>query len=290
KNISIGRLIIFEEIISSDFPESVRTQWILEVTRFFDLFLYYVTGAYNELKESIINDKNRFIQQMHSDRLTILGQIAASFAHEFRNPLTSIKGFMALIERRIKADQKTDYYFSIIKREMQGLEEKVTRFLFLSKMKGLDDREETIRLNDLLRETVEFLYPRFLSEGIEVIIDIEPVKMLVSGVTEQLKQVFLNILNNAVEELSQLQDLKKIFLTAKQKGDQIYIRIANNGQKIEDHLLDNIFEPFISTKELGTGLGLAVCKQIIEKHDGKITVTSTDEETAFHLELPNKKD
>lgn len=287
--INIGRAIVFDEIAHFDFRDPVKANWMIEISGFFDLFLYHITSAYNELKESIINDKNQFIRQMHADRLTILGQIAASFAHEFRNPLTSIKGFLALIQKRLQMDTKSEYYFSIINREMASLEEKVTQFLFFSKSNGLNEQVETVQLNQLLNETVEFLYPRFLSEGIEVDVEIESVEMIAEGVNEQLKQVFLNILNNAVEELSLLQDRKKICLSAEIIGDRIFVCIANNGQKIEAQLLDNIFEPFISTKELGTGLGLAVCKQIIEKHEGKIKVTSTEKKTMFQVELPLKK-
>lgn len=285
KNINLGRVIVFETLAVSDFPEAMKTAFILEVSSFFDVFLYHATGGYTELKETIIRDKNRFIQEMHSDRLTILGQIAASFAHEFRNPLTSIKGFMALIEQRSQNDDKTNYYLSIMKREMKSLEEKVTRFLYLSKMRGLDDQVESIDLIKYLKETVEFLYPRFLSEGIEVITQIQPVKMVVCGVTEQIKQVFLNIFNNAVEELSHISGRKQIILCTKICEDRFKITIANNGPAIEAHMLENIFEPFISTKELGTGLGLAVCKQIIEKHGGTITVSSDERLTAFHIEL-----
>lgn len=290
KNINIGRSILFDEINQSDIQDAFKTNCMIEISEFFDLFLFYVTSSYNELKESIIHEKNRFIQQMHADRLSILGQIAASFAHEFRNPLTSIKGFLSLIQKRVQMDVKSEYYFSIINREMDSLEEKVTQFLFLSKMKGLDDKVEWIPLNELLSETAEFLYPRFLSEGIEVEIDIEPVEMIVQGISEQLKQVFLNILNNAVEELSSLDGRKYILLRANRNGNKIYVRMANNGEKIEAHLLDNIFEPFISTKELGTGLGLAVCKQIIEKHEGRIKVISNDKETNFQVELPVSKE
>lgn len=286
KNINYGRLVVFETFASSVLSEELKTVFMLETSRFFDIFLYHATGAYTDLKEKIIREKNRFIQKMHSDRLTILGQIAASFAHEFRNPLTSIKGFLGLIDQRIHGhDAKTDYYLSIMKREMQSLEEKVTRFLYLSKMKGLDDRAEPIDLMTLLNETVEFLYPRFLSEGIEVITGIHTEKMMVAGVNEQIKQVLLNIFNNAVEELSGVSGRKQIKLTTELSDGWFTISIANNGPAIESHMLENIFEPFISTKELGTGLGLAVCKQIIEKHGGTIKVTSDEKQTAFHILL-----
>ncbi|HET7580338.1 MAG TPA: ATP-binding protein [Bacillales bacterium] len=289
KNINAGRTIVFDEIAQGDLPEPLKTTFILETARFFDVFVLGATKAYTELKETIIEDKNRFIEKMHNDRLTILGQTAASFAHEFRNPLTSIKGFMNLLEKRVDGDKITDHYFSIIQREMQSLEEKVTAFLYLSKREGLEDRKTDIDLSVLLSETVEFLYPRFSSEGIEVTTQIEPAEMTVSGVREQLKQVFLNIINNAVEALSCCSGRKHVLLCTKTVGNRIRVSIANNGDPIDPIMLENIFEPFVTTKEVGTGLGLSVCKQIIEKHGGTIEVTSGHRRTAFHIELERER-
>ncbi|MGE6300070.1 sensor histidine kinase, partial [Guptibacillus hwajinpoensis] len=164
--------------------------------------------------------------------------------------------------------------------------EKVSQFLFLSKMRGSDDRPLSLNLSGLLRYTIEILYPRLLESKIEVETAINP-DIPLFGVEEQIKQVILNIMINSIEELNENKiDHRKIEMRAKENHGRITIEISNNGRQISSHLVESIFQPFISTKKLGTGLGLSVCKQIIEKHEGVISVRSNPEQTTFVIELP----
>ncbi|WP_349410215.1 histidine kinase N-terminal domain-containing protein [Pseudalkalibacillus sp. SCS-8] len=282
-NINLGRSIIYRVFSRIDISEASQMKYLLVVNDFFDLYMYHSITEYTRVKDSIINNKTRFIQEMHSDRLSILGQVAASFAHEFRNPLTSIKGFIQMIEK--EATPETATYFTIIQQELESLEKKITQFLYLSKMKGLDDQSEYFSLDQVVKGMLEFLYPRFLDENINVNHEIES-GLEMYGVEEQIKQVLLNILNNAVEELTEIEVDRMVKVRAHQEGDLIHLNISNNGPMIPEHLLEDIFEPFISTKQLGTGLGLSVCKQIVEKHKGTIQVLSTDNETSFSITFP----
>ncbi|MDN4523704.1 histidine kinase N-terminal domain-containing protein [Fictibacillus fluitans] len=284
-NINAGRQIVNERIFVPDLGQDEQ-RWIsLRVNEFFDHLLYFAINEFSALNDIIIENKNQFIQEMHNDRLTILGQIAASFAHEFRNPLTSIKGFIYLLGSELTPTPKTDYYTSIINSELENLQEKISQFLLLSKMKGLDDMIAIFDLSACLHEMVDFMYPRFLEAKINLVVEISP-GLKVEGDKNQLKQVILNILNNAVEELCDLPEERIIHVSANLRGGRIGLEISNNGSQIPAHLLENIFEPFITTKELGTGLGLSVCKQIVEKHNGKINVTSNEERTIFSISLP----
>ncbi|MFC7393118.1 ATP-binding protein [Scopulibacillus cellulosilyticus] len=285
KNINIAREIVNQLMVNTIDNQSAVLEGIAVTNRFFDAYLYYAVVNYTKKKDQIINEKSMFINEMHNDRLTILGQISASFAHEFRNPLTSIKGFISLLERNPSLDEQSKYYFSIISKEMDSLEDKVTQFLYLSKMRGLGDDMAIFNLSSLLKEMINFMYPRFVVEAIKVNQDIKK-NLFTNGIKEQIKQVVLNIMNNAVEELSEFCGDREIRINANADEQYIYVNISNNGRKIPSHILDSIFEPFISTKELGTGLGLSVCKQIIEKHEGKISVSTTEEETAFQFVLP----
>ncbi len=282
-NINLGRSIIYRVFSKMDISESYQMKYLLVVNDFFDLYMFHAITEYTNVKDSIIQNKNLFIQEMHSDRLSILGQIAASFAHEFRNPLTSIKGFIQMIEKEAKPGTRT--YFNIIKQELENLEGKITQFLYLSKMKGLDDESEIFPIDKVVRRMLEFLYPRFLDENINVYHELEK-DLHMFGVEEQMKQVLLNILNNAVEELSNMDDDRMVNVKLYELDGLIHLNISNNGPIIPAHLLEDIFEPFISTKQLGTGLGLSVCKQIVEKHKGSIQVHSTIEETTFLMTFP----
>jgi signal transduction histidine kinase len=108
-------------------------------------------------------------------------------------------------------------------------------------------------------------------------------------VKEQIKQVLLNIVINAVEGLSNVHKSKVITIDLTVENEEVHVSICNNGPKIPDHLLENIFEPFITTKDLGFGLGLSVCKQIVQKHNGSINVQSDIERTTFKIVLPITK-
>jgi signal transduction histidine kinase len=284
-NIHIGRKLIFDEIHASQLAKDTQVEAMMEINEMFDLFVNDAVTKYTNIKDEIINNKTQFINEMHSDRLTILGQIAASFAHEFRNPLTSIKGFIHLLEKStVKSDEKA-HYFKIINNEMESLQEKVNQFLYLSKLKILDDNLQNINLSVVVKEMLEFLYPRFTEENITIVQNIDS-DLIIFAVKDQIKQVILNILHNAVEELQNIQQGRKIEVLVTNRSGQITVTIANNGPQIQSHMLENIFEPFISTKDLGTGLGLSVCKQIIEKHNGSITVLSKPEKTSFFLTFP----
>ncbi|QHA91527.1 histidine kinase N-terminal domain-containing protein [Bacillus sp. N1-1] len=286
-NINFGRSVVLSVLHESSFNRNELSQGLQIINNYFNAYSYHSVTEYTKLKDSIIQDKNKFIQEMHSDRLTILGQLGASFAHEFRNPLTSIKGFLKLIEDECETNHPSGkHYFEILNSEMKSLEEKVSQFLFLSKMRGIDDRPLSLNLSGLLRYTIDILYPRLLESNIEVETDIAS-DIPLFGVEEQIKQVILNIMINSIEELNEnIIENRKIQVKAKENHGRITVEISNNGRQISSHLVESIFQPFISTKKLGTGLGLSVCKQIIEKHEGLISVTSNPEQTTFVIELP----
>lgn len=285
-NINLGRKILNDLFALSHLNKDDSIKAILAVNQIFDHYLYYAVKEYTEIKDRIITRKNQFIEEMHHDRLHVLGQIAASFAHEFRNPLTSIKGFLKLLQEEVY--EKHSVYFSIMNQEMDSLEEKITQFLFLSKKKVLDDQMEQVNVSDVVKNMVTFMYPRFVDENIIAQSNIEP-DCFISGVQAQLKQVFLNILSNAVDELSEVTFQREIKVVVKKNDERVNVDIINNGPEIPEHLLENIFEPFITTKELGVGLGLSVCKQIIEKHNGTISVTSNKNWTTFSLQFKQEK-
>lgn len=287
-NINSGRSVVISVLNESSLNRSELSKSLHIINNYFNSYLYHSVTEYTKLKDSIIHDKNKFIKEMHSDRLTILGQLGASFAHEFRNPLTSIKGFLKLLENQKHQDEAMrKHYFSIINEEMKSLEEKVRQFLFLSKMRGIDDTPTELNMVGLLSYSIQVLYPRLLESNIEVVKSISP-NLMICGVEEQMKQVILNILINSIEELNENEiEPKVIKVEAEVEEESVITRITNNGKPIPSHLVESIFEPFISTKELGTGLGLSVCKQIIEKHNGVISVESTEKETTFVIKLPH---
>jgi signal transduction histidine kinase len=131
----------------------------------------------------------------------------------------------------------------------------------------------------------EFMYPRFTEANIIVQLKIKE-EVYIEGDSSQIKQVLLNILVNAVEELSEWKGERKIEVSLIEKNNHVELSICNNGNPIPAYLLENVFQPFVTTKSLGTGLGLSVCKQIVEKHNGTIEVKSKEEFTCFTITFP----
>ncbi|MFD2617123.1 ATP-binding protein [Terrilactibacillus laevilacticus] len=284
-NIQIGKEIVLERLLLSSLDKDIILRSNIFINQFSDQYIYHVVHQYTKMKDRIILEKSQFIQEMNSDRLSILGKISSSFAHEFRNPLTTVKGFIQLIERKYKSDEQTRPYFNMINTEIESLESNINRFLFLSKMPNVSDKMVYFDLGELVRYSSQFMNPRCVIEKISVKMQIPNKNIIMYGVPEQINQVLLNIMNNAIEALTEIDDHRKIDITLESSNNLATITISNNGKRIPQHLVENIFQPFVSTKELGTGLGLSVCKQIIEKHQGEIYITTNDKETSFSLKM-----
>ncbi|MGV3464066.1 MAG: sensor histidine kinase, partial [Heyndrickxia sp.] len=246
----------------------------------FDQFLYFTVSKYSETQDMIIKEKSDYISSTHQDRLTLLGQMTSSFVHEFRNPLTSIHGFVQLL----RADYPELPYLEIISNELEQLKFSISQFLMLSKKEIIENNKSLISLNDLIEQVLSFLYPRILEVNVDVQKEYKE-NYTIQGYQDEIKQVLVNIIFNAIDVLLNIEH-PIIRIKLDKQEENVTLEIANNGPKIPESLIDHIFEPFVSQKESGTGLGLYVCKNTIEKHGGLLTCQSTDDWTAFKILLP----
>ncbi|MGE8205099.1 histidine kinase N-terminal domain-containing protein [Heyndrickxia sp. NPDC080065] len=279
-NVNIGKTIICKELLHSYSKIDDLQPFIDKIYYVFDKFLYYSVTHYSNIKDQIIEEKNEYITSTHHERLTLLGQMTSSFVHEFRNPLTSIHGFVQLL----RSENPQLPYMDIIANELEQLKFSISQFLMLSKKEIVELEMTTFSLNDLIEEVLSFLYPRIL----EVNVDIQKNylhELSILGFKDAIRQVLINIIFNAVDVLKDIEHpVMQIELDT--TSDSVILDIANNGPRIPEGLLDNIFEPFVSTKEAGTGLGLYVSKNTIEKHGGTLTCQSNDDWTVFTIILP----
>ncbi|EIJ81990.1 sensor histidine kinase [Bacillus methanolicus PB1] len=283
-NVNIGRSIINKYLYKMDMDWTELQMSIDNINYCFDKFLYYTVSYYTEAKNKIIEEKSKFIDSTHKDRLTLLGQMTSSFIHEFRNPLTSIQGFIQLL----KADYPSMNYLDIISNELEQLNFRISQFLLLSKKELIGKEKNIFSLKSLVDEVLTFLYPSILDCKVRIIKVVDDIKLY--GYSDEIRQVLINIVFNAIDVLSQyrsdpLIEIKGDFTN--EKKEFIKLEIANNGPMIPKELLQTIFEPFVTTKKLGTGLGLFVCKEIIEKHKGTLSCESNKEKTVFTIILPS---
>ncbi|NOU65717.1 PAS domain S-box protein [Paenibacillus sp. LMG 31461] len=216
-----------------------------------------------------------------SDKLSAVGQLAAGVAHEIRNPLTALKGFLKLLKT---SSAKEQYYIEIMQKELQRIEFIVNEFLFVSKPQATHFVTST--LYTIIMSTVELLQPQALLSNIEIEAEVDSGLPPVMCDENQIKQVFINIMKNAIESMSQGGSLR-IHAELKGSGNQILVRFVDQGCGIAPERLPKLGEPFYSTKEKGTGLGLMVCFRIIEAHGGFMNISSKlTEGTIVEITLP----
>lgn len=282
-NVSLGRSVILHHLYETIIPLDKLQPIINQINECFDTFLHHAVRIYTELKNSDLEEKKQFIEQTHKERLTILGQLSASFVHEIRNPLTAVMGFVKLLQRSHPALP----YLDIIQHELDQLNFRVSQFLLVSRKSEPDRAEERFELLPLMQEILEFIYPSIAYGEVEVAVQVEEQITLV-GLKDEIKQVFINLILNAIDALQEVDVEKRITIQAVVNEAEIQVSIENNGPAIPAHMTRAIFEPFVTTKDLGTGLGLFICKKIVEKQGGTIECESNEQFTRFTLHFAKR--
>jgi signal transduction histidine kinase len=280
-NVNMGRSEIVKWVNNSGFPIEQLQPIIEDINSLFDRFSYHAVRKYTEIKDEQLQEKIQFIDQTHKERLAILGQMSSSFVHEFRNPLTAVLGFSKLI----KNDHPDIGYVDIILQELNQLNYRITQFLHVSKKEICLGEKKSHSLRELFHELLEFIYPSVIDGDVQISLNIKSDINIYANKNE-LRQVFLNIILNSIDALQQVRHKREITIDCGMAGEQAEIRITNNGPAIPKETIGTIFEPFFTTKELGTGIGLYVCKKIMEKHHGEISCMSDERCTIFCMKLP----
>ncbi|TYR75747.1 PAS domain S-box protein [Rossellomorea vietnamensis] len=202
-----------------------------------------------------------------SEKLSVIGQLAAAVAHEIRNPLTSLKGFVQLMQVTKKADDK---HLGIMLSEIERINLISGEMLILGKQQDILFGKEEV--NDTIKQVIVLMEAQANLDNVGI--DFAPSQdgpMFVNADQNQLKQVLINIIKNGVEAIDDHGFVKVV--TAKTET-QALIKVQDSGAGMDQERIDRLGEPFYSTKEKGTGLGLAVCKKIVERHQGEITYES----------------
>lgn len=282
-NVNLGRTVLYSYLYKTGLGWPDLQETMNRINFCFDKFLYYVVTHFTAAKNKIIEEKTMVIDSTHQDRLTLLGQMTSSFIHEFRNPLTSIQGFIQLL----KADYPNMKYLEIISSELDQLNFRISQFLLLSKKELIGKEKEHFNQNKLIDEVLNFLYPSILDGKVKINNNLHE-DITLFGYADEIRQVFINIIFNAIDELNHHRNPNPTIdiRSTLENNSHINVYISNNGPMIPTELSKTIFEPFFTTKKLGTGLGLFVCKEIIEKHKGELTCDSTPDLTTFTIKLP----
>lgn len=230
-------------------------------------------------------EKERELRQHKMEKLSVVGELAAGIAHEIRNPLTSIKGFTQLVKESVENEKLHDYLTTTLD-ELNRLNEIVNEFMVIAKP---DDnlQMKITNMNALITNVMNLMEPEAHLKSLEIKPRLEG-SFMVECDPNKIKQVLINILKNAIDATNNANDHITIVLRAENESHYV-IEIIDKGCGISKERQKHLFEPFFSTKEKGTGLGLMICKRIIAIHDGAINIKSAKGKgTNVKITLPIK--
>ncbi|MCL4393277.1 MAG: ATP-binding protein, partial [Chloroflexi bacterium] len=215
------------------------------------------------------------------------GRRAASLAHEINNPLQAIQSCLELAKNNTGDAVKQERYLNMATGELERLAHIVQQMLEFNRP-GKGDRT-VIDVVELVEDVLALSAKRLQSAQVDVETDLAAQIPRIEGVGNQLRQVFLNLILNAVEAMPHGGRLRISVLSTTEEPPWVTVAFADTGSGIPTEALDKIFEPFYTGKTFGTGLGLAVCHQIVANHEGRITVESAvGRGTTFTVWLPTR--
>ena len=245
---------------------------------------------------SLYEQQTERLKKMYrTDRLATLGELAAGAAHEIRNPLTAIRSTIQYLSKDFSADPGKSEMVTELISEVERINKIVQGLLSFARPSDLNTSD--INIEQLINQTLLLVTNTLRKQNVEVEFEYFTDNTTIQGDAEQLKQVFLNIILNAVEAMGKNPpERSRTLIISIEKGTPInthsrylIISFEDSGKGIEQKNIENVFNPFFTTKEEGTGLGLAICYGIINRHEGEIEVKSVpDKGTCINIKLPQR--
>lgn len=279
-------LIPIRRLVVGSGPEGNRPvpgDEIEALTRRFKILLDDVNQAHTKLERS-----QEFL--IRSEKMAMVGKMAAGVAHSIRNPLTSLKMRLFSLERSLKLDALQKEDFEVISEEIGRIDAILHNFLEYSRPPRLV--VQRMSPSDIVDMALELMRHRLDSGSVEVVLQREARLPEVNVDPAQLKEALVNLLINACDAMSAggTVTLSEEQGYADGIGPMVVIRIRDTGPGIPSALQEDIFQPFVSTREEGSGLGLPICRRILEDHGGWLSLKSVEGRGAcFSLSLPRKE-
>lgn len=229
------------------------------------------------------SEKLQLVQDIQkTEKLNVVGQLAASVAHEIRNPMTSVRGFIQLLSSSKNLSKEEKQYVSISLEELDRANSIIDDYLSLGReqsIKGQQRIDAAVELKKSINALTSYAHLR----NVELLFDYKE-SVFVKGESGRLQQLFINLIKNGIEAIA---DSGKIVVTVHKSKKDAVIVISDNGEGMNEEQIENLGLPFYSTKDKGTGLGLMVCLRIIKEMGGKLEVHSKEGTgTTFEIVFP----
>ena len=242
---------------------------------------------YDETQFELEKSREHLLQ---SEKMALVGKLAAGTSHSIRNPLTSVKMRLFSLSRSLDFDHNQKEDFDVISEEIGHIDNILQNFLEFSRPPRL--KLQSVSPSDVVDQAVQLLEHRLESYQVVVTIQRSNRLPLIKADPEQLKEVLVNLIVNACESMDPGGSM---VISEEEKSESALgrvaaIRLKDNGPGISESMLDEIFQPFFTTKEEGTGLGLSIAVRVIEEHHGRLDVESEEGKgSTFIITLPIKE-
>lgn len=231
-----------------------------------------------------VSDKELYLQYIQNEKAEAVNHVAASLAHEVRNPLTTVLGFLQLIKSGTFPQEKTDRFLEISMEEIRRTEQILSEYLSISK--PLVPFQQKLELTAQIRSVVELMTSYANMSNITLSADYPELPIYISGSPSELKQLLVNFIKNAIEA-SRDVDKGCVNIRIYEEAEQVAIEIQDNGIGMNPEQLSRLGSIYYSTKMSGTGLGLTFSYQAIRAMDGSVSVRSSPRSgTVFLITLP----
>ncbi|UQZ82152.1 Sporulation kinase E [Paenibacillus konkukensis] len=270
------------------FPHYVTAHWIFHILAIPVQNLLGILLLMSLFSKSV-SDKDMFIKHARNEKIEAMSHVAASLAHEVRNPLTAVKGFLTLMSRNPHDPHKTEQYIRISLDEIQRTESILSEYLAITK--PFTERRERVDLSEQLQAVYNVMTPYATMYNVELILrDAEPEpapgSFHVLANPDEIKQLLVNFVKNAVEACSDTHG-GRVILKLKAEEKSVKLLIKDNGAGMSEEQIKRLGSIYFSTKSNGTGLGLTYSYQVIHAIGGQISVSSNPlAGTAFIITLP----
>jgi two-component system sensor kinase FixL len=237
----------------------------------------FFTGFIRDLTERQITEAR--LQELQSElfhisRLTAMGEMAQALAHELNQPLSAIANYMKG-SRRLLEGKSDDESVTVREAMDKAAEQSMRAGQIIRRLRDFVARGESERrvesLSKLLEEASALALVGAKERGVRVRFDLDPAADLVLADKVQIQQVMLNLIRNAMEAM-EASDRRELIISSARVGDMVSISVADTGSGISDEIASHLFQPFITSKPHGMGVGLSICRTIVEAHGGHIGV------------------
>ncbi|MDQ3232913.1 MAG: ATP-binding protein [Pseudobdellovibrionaceae bacterium] len=235
------------------------------------------------------NEKQQMLIQ-HSARLSSLGEMASSIAHEINNPLTIIAGYIRIIRQHLKSEHLSPEKLESFGEKAENTVRRITAIISgLLRLSRVDPANGLLNyaINEILWDTASICREKFASRGIKFDVEIPSINICTACRPAEIGQIALNLLNNAFDAVKNMPD-PWIALTLYEQDGKAVVAVSDSGPGIPEAIRERIKEPFFTTKPYGqgTGLGLSISHAIASEHDGRLYLDEQSPHTRFVVELP----